>query len=103
MRGHLQKFLSGLALAWTAVAVAAGTQTAQPMTGRDPLEVARVLAARYPAQPIMSYIPALSWSGQLRLSTLTGDTQWREKALKDIAAFTSGRTPAIAEIGRAHV
>ena len=97
MRGHLQKFLSALALAATAVAVAAGTQTAQPMTGRDPLEVAKVLAARYPAQPIMSYIPALSWSGQLRLSALTGDTQWREKALKDIAAFTSGGTPAIAE------
>ena len=67
------------------------------MTGRDPLEVARVLAARYPAQPIMSYIPALSWSGQLRLSELTKEPQWRAKALKDLEAFTSGRTPAITE------
>src|SRR5687768_4213363 len=97
MRSPLRKFLSALALASTAVAVAGGAQTAQPMTGSDPLEVAKVLAARYPAQPIMSYIPALSWSGQLRLATLTGEAQWREKALKDIAAFTSGRTPAIAE------
>ena len=97
MRGHLQKFFSALALAAIAVTVAGGAETAQPMTGRDPLEVAKVLAARYPAQPIMSYIPALSWSGQLRLSALTGDAQWRAKALKDIAAFTSGTTPAIAE------
>lgn len=44
----------------------------------------------------MSYIPALTWSGQLRLSALTGETQWRDKALKDLEAFTSGRTAAIA-------
>lgn len=100
MRSHLQKKLAAAALAATAVAVAGGAQTAQPMTGRDPLEVAKVLAARYPAQPIMSYIPALSWSGQLRLSALTGDAQWREKALNDIRAFTSGRTPAITEPAR---
>ena len=63
----------------------------------DPANIARILAARYPAQPIMSYIPALSWSGQLRLAALTGETKWRDKALSDIAAFTGGRTPAIAE------
>jgi rhamnogalacturonyl hydrolase YesR len=45
----------------------------------------------------MSYIPALSWSGQLRLAAITGEARWRDKALRDIAAFTSGRTPAIAE------
>ncbi len=70
--------------------------TAQQPSPADPLEIARILAARYPAQPIMSYIPALSWSGQLRLSALTGDAKWRQKALTDIAAFTSERTPAIA-------
>ena len=70
------------------------------MTGRHPLEVARVLAARYPAQPIMSYIPALSWSGQLRLSQLTKEPQWREKAMKDIETFTSGKTPAMTEPAR---
>lgn len=100
MRSHLQKFLSALALAATAVAMAAGAQSAQPMSGRDPLEVAKVLAARYPTQPIMSYIPALAWSGQLRLSALTGDAQWREKALNDIRAFTSGQTSAITEPAR---
>ena len=67
------------------------------ISSADPLEIARILAARYPAQPVMSYIPALSWSGQLRLSSLTGEPQWREKAIKDIQAFTSGQTSAIAE------
>ena len=63
----------------------------------EPLAVARILAAKYPAQPIMSYIPALSWSGSVRLSDLTREPQWRDKALKDIQAFVSGQTPAIAE------
>ena len=70
---------------------------AQTSPTADPLAVARILAAKYPGQPIMSYIPALSWSGQLRLSELTGEPQWRAKALKDMAAFTTGTTPARAE------
>ncbi len=63
----------------------------------DPLATARVLAAKYPAQPIMSYIPALAWSGSLRLSAMTGEAQWREKAMTDMQAFISGQTPAMAE------
>ena len=55
----------------------------------EPLAIARILAAKYPAQPIMSYIPALSWSNSLRLSELTGEQQWREKVEKDIAPLTS--------------
>lgn len=67
------------------------------MDPAEPLKIARVLAARYPAQPIMSYIPALSWSSSLRLSAMTGEPQWRDKAMKDMQAFISGQTPAIAE------
>jgi unsaturated rhamnogalacturonyl hydrolase len=93
MKTGLQKLCAALALASLAVAALPADQTATA----DPLEIARILAARYPAQPIMSYIPALSWSGQLRLSLLTGEPQWREKAMKDIQAFTSGHSPAIAE------
>ena len=63
----------------------------------EPLTIARILAAKYPAQPMMSYIPALSWSGGLRLSALTKEPQWREKAMKDLQAFVSGQTAAIAE------
>jgi rhamnogalacturonyl hydrolase YesR len=66
------------------------------MAGREPLDVARVLAARYPAQPIMSYIPALTWSSQLRLSAITGDPQWRDKALAGMRPFITDQTPAIA-------
>ena len=97
MRSRPHNFLISMTLAAAAAVSSVATQTPQPISGRDPLEVAKVLAAHYPAQPIMSYIPALSWSGQLRLSAMTGEARWREKALKEIADFTSGRIPAIAE------
>ena len=64
---------------------------------RAPIDVARQLATRYPAAPIMSYIPALSWSGALRLSAMTGDRQFAEKARREMTPFLSGATPAIAE------
>lgn len=92
MRTRLRKLCAGVALVIVAVAPPAGQ-----VPSAEPREIAGILSARYPAQPIMSYIPAVSWSGQLRLAALTADAKWREKALKDIDAFTSGRTPAIAE------
>lgn len=64
---------------------------------RSPIEVARVLATRYPASPIMSYIPALSWSGALHLSAKTGDRQFAEKARREMTPFLNGTRPAIAE------
>lgn len=60
-------------------------------------EVARMLALRYPAKPSMSYIPALAWSGALRLAELTGDRTLREKPLADMTPLLSGTAPAIAE------
>jgi unsaturated rhamnogalacturonyl hydrolase len=92
MRSHLRNVVTAAAL----VLLTSGLPRAQSPSA-DPLEIARILAARYPAQPIMSYIPALAWSGQLRLFLITRDTTWRDKAMRDIEAFTSGRTPAIAE------
>jgi uncharacterized membrane protein YkvA (DUF1232 family) len=92
METRSRKVLLGLALA---VAIITPLPARQPSSA--PLDIARILAARYPAQPIMSYIPALSWSGQLRLSLLTGEPQWRQKALQHIHAFTSGQSVAIAE------
>lgn len=64
---------------------------------RSPLDIARMLAARYPATPGMSYIPALAWSGALRLSATTGDPQYRDRAVAQMAPFLSGEKPAIAE------
>jgi hypothetical protein len=89
---HPQKLFTAVAVILLTV-VGLPAQTATP----DPFEIAQILAARYPAQPIMSYIPALSWSAQLRLAGMGGGTKWRDKALKDMQAFTSGQTPAIAE------
>src|SRR5690349_16717546 len=87
---------SGVATVLALALLAADPPAAQaPVT--DPLVIARILAAKYPAQPIMSYIPALSWSSSLRLSALTKEPQWREKALKDMQLFVSGQTPPIAE------
>ena len=64
---------------------------------RQPLDVARLLAARYPETPSMSYIPALAWSGALRLSALTGEERWKEKARRQMQPFVTGEKPAIAE------
>lgn len=85
-----------IALVFTLLGAPVAAQT-PGMNPADPLGIARVLAARYPAQPIMSYIPALAWSGSLRLSAMTGEAQWREKAMKDMQGFISGEKPAIAE------
>ena len=93
MRTRLQKLLTCVLLACAAVAALA----ARHLPADDPLAIARILAAKYPTQKTMSYIPALSWSGQLRLAALTGESQWRDRALKDVEAFTSGQTPAFSE------
>jgi rhamnogalacturonyl hydrolase YesR len=45
----------------------------------------------------MSYIPALSWSGSLRLAQLTGEDKWREKPRREMQPFLDGKTAAIAE------
>ena len=45
----------------------------------------------------MSYIPALSWSGALRVSSLTADPQYRNRAVEQMQPFVSGAKPAIAE------
>jgi unsaturated rhamnogalacturonyl hydrolase len=45
----------------------------------------------------MSYIPALSWAGALRLSALTGEPQFAAAARKQMEPFLSGARPSIAE------
>ena len=96
MTWHMQTLTILTALVFTFWEAPVAAQ-APGMNPADPLAIARVLAAKYPAQPIMSYIPAQAWSGRLRLSAMTGEAQWREKAMKDMQAFISGQTPAIAE------
>jgi hypothetical protein len=80
-----------------ALALALSSQPVAQSPEAQPLEIARILAGKYPAQPIMSYIPALTWSSALRLSVMTKEPQWREKALRELQPLLSGQTPAIAE------
>jgi rhamnogalacturonyl hydrolase YesR len=67
------------------------------MPPAEPLEIAKILAARYPAQPIMSYIPAVSWSSSLRLAELTGESKWRERPQQQMQRFIDDRTLGTAE------
>lgn len=62
---------------------------------REPLALARMLAARYPTAPGMSYIPALAWSGAFRVSAWTGDGTFRQRALSQMRPFLSGEKPAM--------
>jgi rhamnogalacturonyl hydrolase YesR len=64
---------------------------------RQPLGIARTLASRYPQNGSMSYIAALSWSGALRLSALTNEPRWKEKARQQMQPFISGEKTALAE------
>ena len=64
---------------------------------RQPLDVARVLAARYPENASMNYIAALTWSGAFRLTTLTNEARWKEKARQQMQSFISGEKPTMAE------
>jgi len=75
--------------------VLVAAELAAQSPARAPLEIARVLAARYPETPSMSYIPALGWSGAYRLAALTGEERWLEKPRRDMAPFLSGERPTI--------
>ena len=66
--------LASVAAMHAAQSGATQAQSFDPARAR-PLDVARVLAAKYPASPIMSYIPALAWSAALRLAQLTGEDE----------------------------
>jgi rhamnogalacturonyl hydrolase YesR len=68
-----------------------------PPDARTPLEIARVLAMRYPAAVSMSYIPAVAWAGALRITALTGEPQFANRAREQMQVFLTGAKPAIAE------
>ncbi len=64
---------------------------------RSPLDIARLLAARYPGRPSMSYIPGAAWVHTLRLARLTGETGWRDKVLAQVRPWLSGEEPLTGE------
>ena len=64
---------------------------------RPPLEIARLLAARYPVAPSISYIPALAWINALKLSALTGDDMLHAKVIAQVQPWLSGEKPLLGD------
>ena len=64
---------------------------------RTPIEIATVLANRYPASPSISYIPAVAWANTIRLASRLGDSELLEKVRDQMSPFLSGETPAVTE------
>ena len=69
----------------------------QPPSDLQPLDVARSLAASYPRPGAAGYIPALIWSGSLRLAALTGETRWQEKVRRELEPLVSGENNPLKE------
>jgi hypothetical protein len=60
---------------------------------RDPLTIAKLLAAKYPGTPSISYIPSVAWINTLRLGSIAGDPSWRAKVDRETAPWRSGEKP----------
>jgi unsaturated rhamnogalacturonyl hydrolase len=56
---------------------------------RDPLDIARLLATRYPETPSISYIPAVSWVNTLQLAAATGDASLRARVIEQVRPWLS--------------
>ena len=60
---------------------------------REPLDVARLLARRYPGTASISYIPALAWVHTLRLAEIDGDPSLAAKVLEQVRPWLSENRP----------
>jgi unsaturated rhamnogalacturonyl hydrolase len=58
--------------------------------GRDPVEIARVLANRYPQAPSISYIPAVAWTQTLRLAAVVHDASLSDRVRQQTQPWLSG-------------
>ena len=65
-------------------------QALDERVGRRPLQIARLLAGRYPATASVAYIPAVAWVHTLRLGDLTGEAAWRTRVLDQVRPWLSG-------------
>ena len=66
-------------------------------SAREPLAIARVLANRYPQNPIVSYIPSVAWANTLRLADMTKDDALRQKVLQQTRPWVAGERPLFGE------
>ncbi len=60
---------------------------------RAPLDVARLMARRYPGTPSISYIPALAWVHTLRVAGIDDDASLRGKVMAQVRPWLSGAQP----------
>jgi rhamnogalacturonyl hydrolase YesR len=66
-------------------------------TTRNPLEIAGVLARRYPADAVVGYIPSVAWTNTLRLAAITGDASLRQRVRQQTLPWVSGARPLFTE------
>ena len=62
-------------------------------TSRRPIDVAQLLARRYPGTPTISYIPSVAWTNTLKLAQLTDDESLTAKVRQQTEPWTSGAQP----------
>jgi unsaturated rhamnogalacturonyl hydrolase len=93
----------GPALLQHALKDAAGTRqseiraTLSARTSRAPLSIARVLAGKYPQNPLVSYIPSVAWANTLRLADITKDDALRQKVLNEVRPWLARERPLFGE------
>ena len=66
-------------------------------TARSPLDIAGVLARRYPADAVVNYIPSVAWTNTLRLAAITGDASLQQRVRQQTLPWMSGARPLFAE------
>jgi unsaturated rhamnogalacturonyl hydrolase len=71
--------------------------TLRARASREPLAIARILAAKYPQNPLVSYIPSVAWFNTLRLADITKEDAFRQKVLTDTRPWLSRERPLFAE------
>jgi len=64
---------------------------------RQPLDVARILAPRYPETPATSYIPALAWAGALTLGAILRDDSLRARVRGQVKPWIAGEKKLFGE------
>lgn len=60
---------------------------------RRPVAIAQTLAARYPLQPAVSYIPSIAWATTLRLADIIKEERLRQKVLREIRPWLTRDEP----------
>lgn len=66
-------------------------------TARSPLEIAGVLARRYPANAVVNYIPSVAWVNTLRLAAVTGDASLQQRVRQQTLPWVSRERPLFGE------